>query len=66
MSQEAEEVITEDSEHNYEWDNYRENPSFVTQDPEHSISNLDSVEPTVTAVEKVSQLTILPSRQTGA
>ena len=43
MSQEAEEVITEDSEHNYEWDNYRENPSFVL-DPEEDLSQEETEE----------------------
>ena len=44
------EVITEDTE-NYEWDNYRENPSFVTQDP---VEDLEAEPAVVQAGRRVS------------
>ena len=44
------EVITEDTD-NYEWDNYRENPSFVTQDP---VEDLEAEPAVVQAGRRVS------------
>ena len=44
------EVITEDTD-NYEWDNYRENPSFVIEDP---VEDLEAEPAAVQAGRRIS------------